>query len=731
MMDLFSLQAIQNSPYSLIYLITAALILLMGIIVYISNYRSNSYFAFLAISLPVAMWLISDYLYIVIPFSSSGERLAETIEKIEYIGVPLISLTFSFFIFCFLQLVDRYKYYFIFVSALSIGLILLSCFSGFITNGVYRYHFFLFDMYYVKFGAGGYLFLAYFVSVACFTFYVLLRNYRSSDQGLRKNQMKMFLMAYLVAYTALIDFLPCLGFHVMPLGVFSICVYLVLMTWAFLKEKVFDIKNAFLIVFINTFFAILLFSTSFLFLLNRHVYHFIVTQNSLGLSIILTFFFFLLFGINALLRPVLRQFIIKNITSLSSCFLTFLDNIKVYKNIEGLIDIISNTILSSLNLDSCKIYLSAANGVTLSGDTFQATREINSKMQLLETANIREIHEYKNILYLERYQHVREKLIDLMKDLKSQCIIPIFYKQEFLGIIALGKKISGHEFSEAEIEFLRNIQSEFGIHLRTAIFEKKSLQHQAESAHVEKLITMGTVVAQVAHEVNNPSQSLFLDAQTNEKSWESVTPILNEIADEKGDFKVGVFTYSAFKREIAALSDRMKRNCERIKRIVEDLRSFAKKDVDLNEPVNVNTMIQSSLSVIEHVIGKCTGNLRLQLSEQAPYVKGSVRHLEQVVINIVKNACQSLPSVDKAVSVSTSCVDNSVVIAISDEGKGMDEEMVKNIFTPFYTTKGKEGTGLGLSICNNIVKNHGGRIEVKSKIGEGTVVTVILPALNA
>jgi signal transduction histidine kinase len=731
MMALFSLQAIQNSPYALMYLMTAALLLLMGIIVYISNYRSNSYFAFLAISLPVAVWLISDYLDIVIPFGPSGERLAETVSKIEYIGVPLISFTFSFFIFCFLQLVDRYKYYFIVLSAFSVGFILLGWFSGFFIHGVYRYHYSLFDMYYVKFSAGGYAFLAYFVSVACFTFYVLLQNYRSSDRGLRKNQMKVFLIAYLTAYTAIIDFLPCLGFHVLPTGVFSICVYLVLMTWAFLKEKVFDIKNAFLIVFINTFFVLLLFTFAFLVLLNRDIYHFVVTQNPIGLSMLLTFFLLLLFGINALLRPVLRQFISKNIANLGSCFLAFLDKIKAYKNIEGLIGIINDTILSSLNLDSCKIYLSAANGITLGQDLFQVTPEINDKMQLLETENIREIHEYKNILYLQKYQHVREKLIDLMKNLNSRCTIPIFYKQEFLGIIALGKKMSGHEFSEVEIEFLRNIQAEFGIHLRAAIFEKKSLQHQAELAHAEKLITMGTIVAEVAHEINNPNHSLFLDAQTNERAWESVTPLLNERADEQGDFKVGVFAYGVFKQEIAALSNRMKRNCERIKRIVEDLRLFAKKDIDVKEELNINTVIRSSLSVVEHVTMKCTKNLRLQLSEPIPCVKGSVRHLEQVVINIVKNACQSLPSADKAVSISTSSADKNVIITVSDEGKGMDEEMVKNIFTPFYTTKGKEGTGLGLSICNNIVKNHGGRIEVESTIGKGTVVKVILPASNA
>jgi signal transduction histidine kinase len=205
---------------------------------------------------------------------------------------------------------------------------------------------------------------------------------------------------------------------------------------------------------------------------------------------------------------------------------------------------------------------------------------------------------------------------------------------------------------------------------------------------------------------------------------------LNERAEEKGDFNVGVFTYGTFKQEITALSNRMKRNCERIKRIVEDLRLFAKKDIDVKEELNINTVIRSSLSVVEHMTGKCTKNLRLQLSQPIPCVKGSVRHLEQVVINIVKNACQSLPSPDKAVSISTSRIDKNVIITIRDEGKGMDEKMVKNIFTPFYTTKGKEGTGLGLSICNNIVKNHGGRIEVESTIGKGTVVTVILPASN-
>jgi signal transduction histidine kinase len=71
----------------------------------------------------------------------------------------------------------------------------------------------------------------------------------------------------------------------------------------------------------------------------------------------------------------------------------------------------------------------------------------------------------------------------------------------------------------------------------------------------------------------------------------------------------------------------------------------------------------------------------------------------------------------------------TIVFTVRDEGCGMDDETRKNIFTPFFTTKGKEGTGLGLSICNNIVKNHSGKIEVESKLGLGTTIRVFLPVV--
>jgi signal transduction histidine kinase len=266
--------------------------------------------------------------------------------------------------------------------------------------------------------------------------------------------------------------------------------------------------------------------------------------------------------------------------------------------------------------------------------------------------------------------------------------------------------------------------------IRHAHAQNELALQQQQFTHVEKLATLGTLVAGVAHEINNPNNSLMLDLKLGENAWKSIEPVLDEYAHDKGDFDVGRYSYREFKEEYSGVYDRMKRNSERIKGIAEELRSFSKKDAGLNEDVDLNATVRSALAIIEHVIKRTTKKLQVELCNPAPHVRGNALYLEQVIVNLVKNACQSLQDAEKGVFVYTSRDGKSgnVTVTVRDEGKGMDEETLKNIFTPFYTTKGKEGTGLGLSICNNIIKNHNGKIEAKSKPGEGTTVEVVLPS---
>lgn len=259
--------------------------------------------------------------------------------------------------------------------------------------------------------------------------------------------------------------------------------------------------------------------------------------------------------------------------------------------------------------------------------------------------------------------------------------------------------------------------------------EKSERLLQKQLLHAERLATLGTVVAGVAHEINNPNNSLMLDAQFNQNAWKRVSAVLDEYVEANDGLTIGGFGYDEFKSSVVDASNRMKRNTERIKHIVEDLQAFARKDADLSDDVDLNAMVRSALSVIEHVTSRYTQNLHVELGASIPRVRGNTQGLEQVVINLVKNACQSLPGPEKSVVVSTAFEPekNSVSFSVHDQGKGMDEKTLKEIFTPFFTTKSKEGTGLGLSICSNIVKNHGGTIDVKSMLEKGTTITVLLP----
>jgi polar amino acid transport system substrate-binding protein len=246
------------------------------------------------------------------------------------------------------------------------------------------------------------------------------------------------------------------------------------------------------------------------------------------------------------------------------------------------------------------------------------------------------------------------------------------------------------------------------------------------------MISLGILVSGVAHEINNPSQFIMSNAGPLQKVWEDALPILDRYYEEHGDFILGGQRYSIRKKRIPEMFKNIMEGTDRIKHIVDELRDYAKENpADLDLAVDLNEVLGSALSLLQNLIKKTTGQFFVTFEKPLPRFMGDYRRIEQVIINLVQNACQAISAMNGRISIATffDKEQGRVGLQINDTGSGIPKENLARITDPFFTTKRAEGgTGLGLSISQTIMSEHRGSLEFQSEVGEGTTVKMFLPA---
>ena len=245
--------------------------------------------------------------------------------------------------------------------------------------------------------------------------------------------------------------------------------------------------------------------------------------------------------------------------------------------------------------------------------------------------------------------------------------------------------------------------------LEVSIEELKSTQRQLIQA--SKLASMGTLTAGIAHEINNPLAGIKLFAQNTKR------------AHNEGRLETEKMLTNMDK--ISALVDKAAK-------IIEHLRTFSRQASGDMELISVNKAVEDSISMLFEQLKLQNIEVHLQLEENLPQVRGDINQIEQVVLNLITNARDSLDKVeDKKISLRTYQDDELVIIEVTDTGSGISPEILENVFDPFFTTKPVDkGTGLGLSISHGIVELHGGEIEVESKLDKGTTFRIKLPTVE-
>lgn len=262
--------------------------------------------------------------------------------------------------------------------------------------------------------------------------------------------------------------------------------------------------------------------------------------------------------------------------------------------------------------------------------------------------------------------------------------------------------------------------------------EEEATQRQQQLVQADKMASLGILVSGVAHEINNPNHLVRMSSSLLEQAWCDAIPVLDQYYEDQGDFLLGGLNYSEMRERIPLLLSRILEGSDRIRYIVEELRDFARqRPPELNQSVDVNEVIRSTVVLLSNMLAKSTKHFSVEYGDSVPRVRGDFRRLEQVVVNLLQNACQALASDDKAISISAGYDEDShrCVITVTDEGIGIREEDLEKIVDPFFTTKRETGgTGLGLSVSSMIVKEHQGELVFSSIPGETTTARILLPA---
>lgn len=279
---------------------------------------------------------------------------------------------------------------------------------------------------------------------------------------------------------------------------------------------------------------------------------------------------------------------------------------------------------------------------------------------------------------------------------------------------------------------------EKGYHTWAAIVRVSDItlerQMKKELIQADKMISLGILVSGVAHEINNPNHLIMSNTPLLIEAWKSNVSVLDRYYRENGDFSLGGLPYSRMREEIPQLFEGIIKGSVRIQRIVKNMKDYARKDeVDMDQVVDLNHVVENAVRLTRNLIHGKTDHFSLSYGSSLPVVRGSRQKLEQVVINLIQNACQAISDREQGMDITTFLDpdQNCLCVRVRDQGDGIPENMLDRIMDPFFTTRrGQGGTGLGLAVCLNIVTTHKGKIEVSSKPGHGSVFTVSLP-LNA
>lgn len=305
------------------------------------------------------------------------------------------------------------------------------------------------------------------------------------------------------------------------------------------------------------------------------------------------------------------------------------------------------------------------------------------------------------------YEYLSEDEQRLLDRLQIRICVPLIALNRLAGVIMLGWSQPDWMLDHSERELLRLLGSQAGLALENAVLSRQQQDRLRRLYRAERLAAAGQLAAGVAHEIRNPLTAIRSTIQYILRDYPEGSPkrdLIHELLSE----------------------------VDRIDRTVNGLLSLTRSSPFNPEPVDVVDLLQELLVLVRIQAERQNVRIEEHYDRRSLRVLGEANQLKQLFLNLFVNALQAMPqggTLSVSVTSSAWSPQGWLQITVRDTGIGIPPENLDKVFDPFFTTK-RDGTGLGLFLGYGIVERHGGEIELQSRVGEGTTVTIRLPLIK-
>ena len=691
--------------YFILNLFASFIILSLGFFVFIKNRKSTLNRVFNLFTLASFIWLFNyglSYLF-------RDENSAFFFLKIGYAGVTLIPITIYHFTILFLNLIDNkiekilVRMFYI-IGAIYVVLLFNS--DYFIAGTLYKY----FWGYYPRASILHPFYILFLVSIVIkvlLSFYLSLKRHSTL---LEYQRIKSLFIAFIFFTLSACDFIQNYGIEFYPFGWIFVMLFAFITAYTIVRYQLLEIEVIIkkTLIFAGLFagvFAVLVLPTLM-------IQEFIIRKMGFGARLIG-------FGVSTILivlilRPlenflikITDKFLFQKRYDYKELLKTFTGEVLTVLDLTRLVRLTTYKLADIIKLISCGILLfdDKEDGYKLIASYGIKEKNIVLTREDTLASFMERTRTYLSTRHTEKDYAIPEDIIKDMNRLKVELAIPLILHDDMIGILTLGKKKSDEPYNQDDMDILLPLARTLAIAITNAkLFdeaaqkERERLLLEMELQRSERLKTVSTLAAGMAHEIKNPLTSI---------------KTFVEYIDEK-------YQDPGFR---AKFKNIVPKEVDKIANIIDQLLDYSKVDRVNLKTTDIHRILDYAIDLYNNEFLKKHIKLIKSYNALHPLIECDENQMKQAFINIVLNSIEAMPNGGE-LAIKTGDINNALEISIQDTGSGITKDKLERLFDPFYTTKEK-GTGLGLFIVHQILQNNKGRIAIDSEVNKGTTVKVI------